>query len=84
MKRAAIDGATRFQRVIHVDLPCIAPTIIITLILNAGNILSLGFEKAYLMQNALNYNTSEIIATYVYKTGIEQAQIQFFYSRGVV
>lgn len=77
MKRAAIDGATRFQRVIHVDLPCIAPTIIITLILNAGNILSLGFEKAYLMQNALNYNTSEIIATYVYKTGIEQAQSCF-------
>lgn len=74
---AAIDGATRFQRVIHVDLPCIAPTIIITLILNAGNILSLGFEKAYLMQNALNYNTSEIIATYVYKTGIEQAQFSF-------
>lgn len=77
MKRAAIVGATRFQRVIHVDLPCIAPTIIITLILNAGNILSLGFEKAYLMQNALNYNTSEIIATYVYKTGIEQAQFSF-------
>ncbi len=74
---AAIDGATHFQRVIHVDLPCIAPTIIITLILNAGNILSLGFEKAYLMQNALNYNTSEIIATYVYKTGIEQAQFSF-------
>ena len=74
---AAIDGAGRLQRVIHVDLPCIAPTIIITLILNAGNILSVGFEKAYLMQNPANYMVSEIIATYVYKTGIEQAQFSF-------
>lgn len=74
---AAIDGAGRLQRVAHVDLPCIAPTIIITLILNAGNILSVGFEKAYLMQNPANYMVSEIIATYVYKTGIEQAQFSF-------
>ena len=74
---AAIDGAGRLQRVLHVDLPCIAPTIIITLILNAGNILSVGFEKAYLMQNPANYMVSEIIATYVYKTGIEQAQFSF-------
>lgn len=74
---AAIDGASRLQRVLHVDLPCIAPTIIITLILNAGNILSVGFEKAYLLQNPVNYNVSEIIATYVYKTGIEQAQFSF-------
>ena len=74
---AAIDGASRLQRVLHVDLPCIAPTIIITLILNAGNVLSIGFEKAYLLQNPANYNVSEIIATYVYKTGIEQAQFSF-------
>lgn len=74
---AAIDGASRLQRVLHVDLPCIAPTIVITLILNAGNILSIGFEKAYLLQNPVNYNVSEIIATYVYKTGIEQAQFSF-------
>ena len=74
---AAIDGASRFQKVINVDLPCIAPTIIITLILNVGNILSIGFEKAYLLQNPVNYKYSEIIATYVYKTGIEQAQFSF-------
>lgn len=74
---AAIDGAGRLQKVLHVDLPCIAPTIIITLILNAGNILSIGFEKAYLMQNPTNYMVSEIISTYVYKTGIEQAQFSF-------
>jgi len=80
---AAIDGATRFQRVIHVDLPCIMPTIIITLILNVGNILSIGFEKVYLLQNPVNYNVSEIIATYVYKTGIEQAQFSFSTAVGV-
>jgi len=80
---AAIDGATRFKRVIHVDLPCIMPTIIITLILNVGNILSIGFEKVYLLQNPVNYNVSEIIATYVYKTGIEQAQFSFSTAVGV-
>lgn len=74
---AALDGASRFQRVIYVDLPCIAPTIIISLILNAGNILSVGFEKVFLMQNSVNYGVSEIISTYVYKTGIEQAQFSF-------
>lgn len=74
---ASIDGANRVQKVLHVDLPSIAPTIVITLILSAGNILSIGFEKVYLLQNPANYNVSEIIATYVYKTGIEQAQFSF-------
>ena len=74
---AKIDGASRFQRVIYVDIPCIAPTIIITLILNVGSILGIGFEKVYLMQNSINYGVSEIIATYVYKTGITQAQFSF-------
>jgi putative aldouronate transport system permease protein len=74
---ASIDGASRFQKVVHIDLPSIIPTIIITLILSAGNILSIGFEKAYLLQNPVNYTVSEIIATYVYKIGIEQAQFSF-------
>lgn len=74
---AALDGANRFQKVLHVDIPCILPTIVISLILSAGNILSIGFEKVYLMQNPANYTSSEIIATYVYKTGIEQAQFSF-------
>lgn len=73
----AIDGASKFQKVLHVDLPCILPTIVITLILNTGNILSIGFEKVFLMQNSLNYSVSEIISTYVYKVGIEQAQFSF-------
>lgn len=74
---AAIDGANRFQKMLHIDLPGIAPTIIITLILSTGGILSVGFEKVYLMQNPVNYGASEIISTFVYKTGITQAQFSF-------
>ena len=74
---AAMDGANRWQKVLNIDLPCIMPTIIITLILNTGNILSIGFEKVFLMQNPVNYAASEIISTYVYKVGIEQAQFSF-------
>ncbi len=74
---AALDGAGRFQRVLYVDLPCIAPAIIISLVLSAGNVLSVGFEKVFLMQNSVNYGVSEIISTYVYKTGIAQAQFSF-------
>lgn len=80
---AAIDGANRVQRLWHIDLPGIASTIVITLILNTGNILSVGFEKVYLMQNAVNYTVSEIISTYVYKVGIEQAQFSFSTAVGV-
>ena len=59
------------------DLPCIMPTIVITLILNTGNVLSVGFEKVFLMQNSINYSVSEIISTFVYKVGIQQAQYSF-------
>jgi putative aldouronate transport system permease protein len=74
---AYIDGASRFQKMIHVDLPGITPTIIITLILNTGNILNVGFEKVFLLQNPVNYTVSEIISTYVYKVGVQQAQFSF-------
>lgn len=74
---ASIDGASKLQKLWHIDLPGIRPTIIITLILNTGNVLSVGFEKVYLMQNSVNYGVSEIISTYVYKVGIEQAQFSF-------
>lgn len=80
---AAIDGATKFQKTRYIDLPGIAPTIIITLILNAGNVLSVGFEKVFLFQNPVNYNVSEIISTYVYKIGITQAQFSFATAVGV-
>ncbi|MGI5856053.1 MAG: ABC transporter permease [Candidatus Merdivicinus sp.] len=67
---AEIDGATRFQRVLHIDFPSICPTIIIMLILRMGSVMSIGFEKVYLMQNSLNLQTSDIISTYVYQVGL--------------
>lgn len=67
---AQIDGASRFQRVIHVDIPAILPTIIIMLILRMGHVMNLGFEKVYLMQNTLNLRVSEVISTFVYKQGL--------------
>ncbi|MFG2073233.1 ABC transporter permease [Nonomuraea maritima] len=70
---AKIDGAGRMQRIRHVDLPGIMPTAVIILILGVGNLMAIGFEKAYLLQNNLNLEQSEIIATYVYKTGLVNA-----------
>ena len=67
---ALVDGATRFQRVIHIDVPTILPTASIMLILAVGNIMNTAFEKALLMQNALNLQFSEVISTYVYKIGL--------------
>lgn len=64
---ATMDGASKFQRVLHVDLPSIMPTITILLILSFGSLMSIGFEKAYLLQNDANLAASEMISTYVYK-----------------
>ena len=74
---AIIDGASKFKRILYIDLPGITPTIIILLILNMGYIMSLGFEKIYLMQNNLYMHTSEVIATYVYKVGMINADYSF-------
>jgi putative aldouronate transport system permease protein len=74
---AKVDGATRLQRIWHINLPGIRPTIIILLILNAGSILAVGFEKVYLLQNSLNMESSDIISTYVYRSGILEAQYSF-------
>ena len=67
---AQIDGASRYQRVIHVDLPTILPTASILLILSFGSIMDIGFEKVFLMQNKINLRLSETISTYVYKVGL--------------
>lgn len=64
---AKIDGASRFRRIFAVDLPAIAPTICIMLILRSGSIMSVGYEKVLLMQNDLNRGSSEVISTYIYK-----------------
>lgn len=80
---ATIDGASRFQKIWHIDIPGIMPTIIITLILSFGSIMSVGFEKAYIMQTPANLSVSEIIPTYVYKIGIEGAQYSYAAAIGV-
>ena len=67
---AIVDGATKIQRMWHVDLPSIKSTIVMLLIMRMGSIMSVGFEKVYLLQNSLNYQESLIISTYVYEVGL--------------
>ena len=74
---ADIDGATRMQKILHINRPTIMPTIIIMLILRIGNIVSVGYEKVYLMQNDMNIETAEIISTYVYKRGLLDSNYSF-------
>jgi putative aldouronate transport system permease protein len=71
---AIMDGANKWNRMRHVDIPAIMPVAVILLILSAGNIMNVGFEKAFLMQTPLNQPSAEIIPTYVYKVGLQQAQ----------
>ena len=68
---AQVDGAGRWKRVLHVTIPGLAPTIIIMLILQLGNILSVGYEKIILLYNPLIYDTSDVILSYVYRMGFE-------------
>jgi putative aldouronate transport system permease protein len=70
---ARLDGASRLQKIWHVDLPGIMPTVVMVLILSVGGIMAVGFEKAFLLQNPLNLSQSEIISTYVYKIGLLNA-----------
>ena len=74
---AIIDGASKLQRIWNIDLPSILPITITLLILNCGGILGVGFEKAYLMQNYLNLNVSEVISTYTYKIGLQLSEFSY-------
>jgi putative aldouronate transport system permease protein len=74
---AIVDGANKMQRIWNIDIPTLMPTAIILLILQTGNLMNVGFEKAYLMQNGVNISSSEIISTYVYKIGILGAQFSY-------
>ncbi|MDD6885005.1 MAG: ABC transporter permease subunit [Eubacteriales bacterium] len=71
---AMIDGASRLQRILHINLPCILPTVIIMLILQTGSLLNVGFEKVFLLSNDAVLETSEVISTYTYRIGIAGAQ----------
>lgn len=77
VESARIDGAGRMQVIWHINIPGILPTIAITFILNAGSILSVGFEKIFLLQNPLNLDYSNVIATYTYNIGLQSAQYSY-------
>lgn len=78
---ASIDGASRMQKILHISLPCIMGTILIMFIMRIGSLMSVGFEKVYLMQNNVNLSASEVISTFIYKNGIQKGQ--FSYSTAV-
>ena len=80
---AIIDGASKMQRIWHVDLPEIRPTIVTCLIFSCAGAIAIGFDKVYLMQNSLNANVSEVIATFVYKVGLVNSDIGFSTAAGL-
>lgn len=74
---AIVDGANKIKQLIHITLPGIAPVIIIMLIMEVGRMMSVGFDKTFLMQNQLTLDSSEVISTYVYKTGLLQGRYDY-------
>jgi len=77
IEAARIDGANRFDIIRHVNIPCILPTIVIMFILASGNVMSVGFERVFLLQTPLNLSRSQVIATYVYEVGLIGAQFSY-------
>ena len=81
-----VDGASRWQQIVHLIIPMISDTVILLLIMTLGNLLNVGFEKVYLMYSPAVYETGDVIATYVYRQGIENknfsyaAAVGLFYS----
>ncbi len=74
---ATIDGANRFQRMLHVSFPGLLPIIIVQLIMRVGNILTTGFEKVFLLYSPLTYDTADIISTYIYRQGLELSNYSY-------
>ena len=74
---ATIDGANILQRILHIDIPTIMPTMVILLIMALGNVMNVGYEKVYLMQHDMTLDVSEVISTYVYKVGLRSQQFSF-------
>lgn len=74
---AALDGAGRWKKLIYITLPAIAPTIVLLLVMNMGNMLNIGYEKVILMYNSATYSTADIFSTYVYRKGLLSAQYSF-------
>jgi multiple sugar transport system permease protein/putative aldouronate transport system permease protein len=80
---AVVDGANRLQRIWHIDVPGILPVVVTLLILNMGQLMNVGFEKTFLLQNPLNLATSEVISTYVYKIGLAGGVANFSYAAAI-
>ena len=77
LEAAKIDGANKWQKMRSIDIPLLMPTAVVLFILRAGSVMSVGFEKVYLLQNDLNISASEIISTYVYKMGLKSNQYSY-------
>jgi len=80
---AQIDGAKRFKQLLHITIPAIMPTVIITLILNCNNILNAGFDQIFMLYSTHVYDVADIIDTYVYRMGIENADYSFSTAAGM-
>ena len=80
---AMIDGATLLKRVWHVDIPALLPTMSVLLIMRCGQVLNVGYEKTYLLQNSMNIDASEVISTYVYKQGLTGGLPQYSSSTAI-
>lgn len=80
---AVVDGANRWQRIWHIDLPGIMPVAVTLLILNMGQLMNVGFEKTFLMQNPMNLVNSEVISTYVYKVGLASGVVNYSYAAAI-
>lgn len=78
---AIVDGASIWQRIKYVDIPCVVPIAVMLLIMNCGKVLTIGYEKVLLLQNDLNISTSDIISTYTYRIGLQS--MQFSYSTAI-
>ena len=80
---ATIDGATRFQRALHINIPSILPTAVILLIMDMGHVMNVGVDKMLAMQNSANMNVSEVVSTYVYNIGIINADFSYATAAGM-
>ena len=74
---AKVDGASLFQRILHIDIPELRSIMVLNLIMSAGGLMNVGFEKVWLLQTDLNKDTSDVIAVYVYQQGIENAKYSY-------
>lgn len=74
---AKVDGASLFQRILHIDIPGLRSIMVLNLIMSAGGLMNVGFEKVWLLQTDLNKSVSDVIAVYVYQMGIENAKYSY-------